>query len=141
MNISYFLKYWRVLGDTDIALAYMVTMLTDAIIAVPIRALYDKIKFKSLYLAPLSALTSTLLFIYTPTLKTSILQLNSVFLSKSGVSLDTLAIEAFSRIRIASDIIPVARSTRIATEPSLLDVKTSVLQQSHNHSLHIKTFT
>ncbi|MCC6015691.1 MAG: hypothetical protein LM582_01430, partial [Desulfurococcaceae archaeon] len=103
--------------------------------------LYDKIKFKSLYLAPLSALTSTLLFIYTPTLKTSILQLNSVFLSKSGVSLDTLAIEAFSRIRIASDIIPVARSTRIATEPSLLDVKTSVLQQSHNHSLHIKTFT
>ena len=66
MNISYFLKYWRVLGDADIALAYMVTMLTDAIIAVPIGALYDKIKFKSLYLAPLSALTSTILFIYTP---------------------------------------------------------------------------
>jgi MFS family permease len=66
MNISYFLKYWRVLGDADIALAYMVTMLTDAIIAVPIGALYDKIKFKSLYLAPLSALASTILFIYTP---------------------------------------------------------------------------
>jgi hypothetical protein len=65
MNVSYFLKYWNILGDTDIALAYMVTMFTDAIIAVPIGTLYDKIKFKSLYLAPISALTSTLLFIYT----------------------------------------------------------------------------
>jgi MFS family permease len=67
MNVSYFLKYWRVLGDADIALAYMVAMLTDAITAVPIGALYDKIKFKSLYLAPLSGLVSTILFIYTPT--------------------------------------------------------------------------
>lgn len=64
-NVSYFLKYWNVLGDTNIALAYMVAMLTDAIIAASIGALYDKIKFKSLYLASLSALASTLLFIYT----------------------------------------------------------------------------
>jgi len=68
MNVSYFLKYWNVLGDADIALAYMVAMLTDAVIAVPIGVLYDKIKFKSLYLAPLSALASAILFIYTPTL-------------------------------------------------------------------------
>jgi MFS family permease len=67
MNVSYFLKYWNALGDADIALAYMVAMLTDAVVAVPIGSLYDKIKFKSLYLAPSSALASTILFIYTPT--------------------------------------------------------------------------
>jgi MFS-type transporter involved in bile tolerance (Atg22 family) len=68
MNVSYFLKYWNALGDADIALAYMVAMLTDAVVAVPIGSLYDKIKFKSLYLAPASALASTILFIYIPSL-------------------------------------------------------------------------
>jgi len=68
MNVSYFLKYWNALGDADIALAYMVAMLTDAVVAVPIGSLYDKIKFKSLYLVPLSALASTILFIYIPSL-------------------------------------------------------------------------
>ena len=68
MNVSYFLKYWNTLTDSEIALAYMVAMLTDAAIAIPIGVLYDKIKFKTLYIAPTSALLATILFIYTPTL-------------------------------------------------------------------------
>ena len=67
MNVSYFLKLWRTLGDPEIAIAYMVAMLTDAIIAVPIGVLYDRIGFRSLYIAPASALVSTLLLIYIPT--------------------------------------------------------------------------
>jgi MFS family permease len=68
MNVSYFLKYWSTLTDSEIALAYMVAMLTDAAIAIPIGVLYDKVKFKTLYIAPTSALLATILFIYTPTL-------------------------------------------------------------------------
>jgi MFS family permease len=68
MNVSYFLKYWNTLTDSEIALAYMVAMLTDAAIAIPIGVLYDKVKFKTLYIAPTSALLATILFIYTPTL-------------------------------------------------------------------------
>jgi MFS family permease len=66
MNVSYFLKLWGTLGDPEIAIAYMVAMLTDAIIAVPIGVLYDRIGFRSLYIAPASALVSTLLLIYIP---------------------------------------------------------------------------
>ena len=68
MNVSYFLKYWNALGDAEIALAYTIAMLTDAIIAVPIGTLYDRIKFKALYLAPATALLATTLFIYTPSI-------------------------------------------------------------------------
>jgi hypothetical protein len=66
MNVSYFLKYWNVLGDAEIALAYTIAMLTEVIIAVPIGTLYDRVKFKVLYLAPATALPATTLFIYTP---------------------------------------------------------------------------
>ena len=68
MNISYFLKHWNALRDAEIALAYTVAMLTDAIVAVPIGALYDKVKFKALYLAPVTALLATLPFVYTPSI-------------------------------------------------------------------------
>ncbi|WP_288103951.1 MFS transporter, partial [Thermofilum sp.] len=68
MNVSYFLKYWGLLGDAEIALAYMVAMLADAAVAVPVGVLYDRLGLKSLYIAPLSALGSSLLLVYAPSL-------------------------------------------------------------------------
>ncbi len=50
---SYFLKHWGVLTDVEIALNYMIAMATDAIMAFPIGFLYDVIKLRSLYIAPL----------------------------------------------------------------------------------------
>jgi MFS family permease len=64
MNVSYFLKYWDLLGDAEIALAYMVAMLADAAVAVPVGVLYDRLGLKTLYIAPLSALGSSLLLVY-----------------------------------------------------------------------------
>ncbi|MEM1660742.1 MAG: MFS transporter [Candidatus Bathyarchaeia archaeon] len=58
---SYFLKYWGILGDAEIALLYAVAMGVDAIIALPIGYLYDAIRFKSLYIAPITTLTMVLL--------------------------------------------------------------------------------
>ncbi|MEM1587161.1 MAG: MFS transporter [Candidatus Bathyarchaeia archaeon] len=58
---SYFLKYWGVLGDADIAILYAIAMGVDALIALPIGYLYDTIKFKSLYIAPITTLMITLL--------------------------------------------------------------------------------
>ncbi|MEM4789716.1 MAG: MFS transporter [Ignisphaera sp.] len=54
---SYFLKYWGVLGDAEIALLYAIAMGIDAAIAFPIGYLYDVIKFKSLFIAPIATLT------------------------------------------------------------------------------------
>jgi MFS family permease len=68
MNVSYFLKYWGLLGDAEIALAYMVAMLADAAVAVPVGVLYDRLGLKTLYIAPLSALGSSLLLVYAPSL-------------------------------------------------------------------------
>lgn len=58
---SYFLKYWGVLGDAEIAMLYAITMGVDALIALPIGHLYDVIKFRSLYVAPITTLTIILL--------------------------------------------------------------------------------
>ncbi|MEM1560498.1 MAG: hypothetical protein QXN35_03025, partial [Ignisphaera sp.] len=44
-----------------IALLYAIAMGVDAIIAFPIGYLYDKTKFKSLYITPITTLTITLL--------------------------------------------------------------------------------
>ncbi|MDK6029038.1 MFS transporter [Ignisphaera sp. 4213-co] len=63
MVISYYLRYWNVLTDAEIALAYMLAMLTDAAIAVPIGVMYDKLKFRSLYIAPPSALGAALILL------------------------------------------------------------------------------
>ncbi|MEM3165619.1 MAG: hypothetical protein QXM67_00715 [Candidatus Methanomethylicia archaeon] len=59
---SYFLKYWGILGDADIAILYAIAMGVDALVAFPIGYLYDTIKFKSLYVAPITMLMITLLF-------------------------------------------------------------------------------
>jgi len=58
---SYFLKYWGILGDAEIALLYAIAMGVDALIAFPIGYLYDVIKFKSLYTVPITTLMITLL--------------------------------------------------------------------------------
>lgn len=54
---SYFLKYWGVLGDAEIAVLYAIAMGVDAVVAFPIGYLYDVVKFRSLYLAPIATLT------------------------------------------------------------------------------------
>ncbi|MEM2793762.1 MAG: MFS transporter [Candidatus Methanomethylicia archaeon] len=59
--VSYFLKYWGILGDAEIAILYAVAMGVDALIAFPVGYLYDAIKFKSLYIAPITTLMITLL--------------------------------------------------------------------------------
>jgi len=59
--LSYYLKLWGVLSDEEIAFAYTLAMAVDAAIALPIGFLYDKLKFKSLYTAPLAAVAVMLL--------------------------------------------------------------------------------
>lgn len=63
MVLSYYLKCWGILTDPEIALAYTLAMLTDAAVAIPIGIVYDKLKFKSLYIAPLSALGTVLILL------------------------------------------------------------------------------
>lgn len=63
MIISYYLRYMNIVSDPEIALAYLVAMLTDAVVAYPIGYVYDKIKYNSLYIAPLSALLSLALLV------------------------------------------------------------------------------
>ncbi|MEM0049851.1 MAG: MFS transporter [Candidatus Bathyarchaeia archaeon] len=58
---SYFLKYWGILGDAEIALLYAIAMGVDALIAFPIGYMYDVMKFKSLYMIPATTLMITLL--------------------------------------------------------------------------------
>lgn len=60
---SYFLKYWSVLGDAEIAVLYAIAMGVDAVAAFPVGYLYDAVKFKSLYIAPTAALAATLLLV------------------------------------------------------------------------------
>jgi len=107
MNVSYFLKYWNALGDAEIALAYTIAMLTDAIIAVPIGTLYDRIKFKALYLAPATALLATTLFIYTPSIaSTGDAVLKATVYTMSGLWGITMGcFETIMRASIA-DILP-----------------------------------
>jgi len=52
--LSYYLKAWGVLNDEEIAFAYTLAMAVDGAVAVPIGYLYDKVKLRSLYIAPLA---------------------------------------------------------------------------------------
>ncbi len=67
MIISYYLRNQSILSDPEIAIAYLIAMLVDAIVAFPIGYLYDKIRFKSLLLTPISAFLALLILMYTPT--------------------------------------------------------------------------
>ncbi|MEO0242697.1 MAG: MFS transporter [candidate division WOR-3 bacterium] len=58
---SFFLKYWGIIGDAEIAILYAIAMGVDALIAFPIGYLYDVVKLKSLYIAPITTLMITLL--------------------------------------------------------------------------------
>ncbi|MEM0031466.1 MAG: hypothetical protein QXV48_03940 [Desulfurococcaceae archaeon] len=52
-NNILFSKVLGLLGDAEIALLYAVAMRVDAVMAFPIGYLYDLVKYRSLYLAPL----------------------------------------------------------------------------------------
>lgn len=56
---SYLLKQWGVLEDHMIALLYALAMGVDAAIALPIGILYDRVRYKTLYIVPLSTLIIT----------------------------------------------------------------------------------
>ncbi|MEM1633443.1 MAG: hypothetical protein QXE68_04385, partial [Sulfolobales archaeon] len=59
----YFLKYWGVLGDAEIAVLYAIAMGVDALVAFPIGYLYDRIKFRSLYIAPITTMFIPILLV------------------------------------------------------------------------------
>ncbi|MEM4576861.1 MAG: MFS transporter [Candidatus Nezhaarchaeales archaeon] len=58
---SYFLKCWGIIGDAEIAMLYAIAMGVDALIAFPVGYLYDVVKYRSLYIAPITTLMVTLL--------------------------------------------------------------------------------
>lgn len=66
MIVSYYLYNWRVMSPEEIAWAYGLAMLVDGLSAVPIGLLYDKTRYRSLYIVPLTALTTTVLLIESP---------------------------------------------------------------------------
>ncbi|MEM4798619.1 MAG: MFS transporter [Sulfolobales archaeon] len=61
--VSYFLKYWGVLGDAEIAVLYAIAMGVNALVAFPIGYLYDRIKFRSLYIAPIATMFIPILLV------------------------------------------------------------------------------
>jgi len=65
--IAYHLRYTGVLPDYQVAIAYTVAMLADAVVAVPVGILYDRIGIKSLIAVPLiTALIPLTLFTNSP---------------------------------------------------------------------------
>jgi MFS family permease len=63
---SYYLKQVRGVSDVDVGLIYAVAMLVDALIAIPLGALFDKVKLKTLILIPTLTPLFTMLLIYAP---------------------------------------------------------------------------
>ena len=63
---SYYLKQVRGVSDVDVGLIYAVAMLVDALIAIPLGALFDKVKLKTLILIPTLTPLFTILLIYAP---------------------------------------------------------------------------
>lgn len=63
---SYYLKQVRGVSDVDVGLIYAVAMLVDALIAIPLGALFDKVKLKTLILIPALTPLFTMLLIYAP---------------------------------------------------------------------------
>jgi MFS family permease len=66
MIVSYYIYYWRILSEAEIGLAYALAMFTDALIALPIGLLYDKIRFNTLYMAPITGLIATATLLLSP---------------------------------------------------------------------------
>ncbi|MEM5822775.1 MAG: MFS transporter [Ignisphaera sp.] len=66
--VSYFLKHWGVMGDAEIAMLYALAMVIDAIVALPVGYLYDAVKYKSLYIAPVLTMLITPLILTKMTL-------------------------------------------------------------------------
>jgi len=58
---SYLYKAWGLLSDVEVGLSYTLAMLVDALVAVPLGALYDKYSFKTLLALPLSSTLFALL--------------------------------------------------------------------------------
>ena len=67
MIVSYYLRSKSVLSDPEIAVAYLVAMFVDALIAFPIGYLYDKIRYRSLLMAPISSLLALIILLLSPT--------------------------------------------------------------------------
>jgi len=63
---SYYLKIRGVVSSTEIGLIYAIAMLVDAVVAVPLGILFDKIKFKTLLMIPTLTPLFILLIMYAP---------------------------------------------------------------------------
>ena len=59
--IAFYLKDQSIVSDTFIPILYLIAMAVDAIVAIPIGWLYDRVGFKSLFTAPLIAIPIPLL--------------------------------------------------------------------------------
>jgi MFS family permease len=64
--VSFRLKYEGLLSDYMIALMYMIAMVADAIVAIPVGMFYDKYGLKTFYLLPFLVSFSTIMLILSP---------------------------------------------------------------------------
>jgi MFS family permease len=63
---SYYLKTHSIISDVEIGLTYALAMLVDAAVAVPLGAIFDRIRLKTLIAIPLLAPTFIVLVAYAP---------------------------------------------------------------------------
>ncbi len=63
---SYYLKIRGVVGDAEIGFIYAIAMLVDAVVAVPLGILFDKVRFKTLLMTPALTPVFIVLIMYAP---------------------------------------------------------------------------
>uniref|UniRef100_A0A7C5UVY3 MFS transporter n=1 Tax=Ignisphaera aggregans TaxID=334771 RepID=A0A7C5UVY3_9CREN len=63
---SYYLKTQGVLSDVEIGLMYSIAMIVDAVVAIPLGALFDRIGLRILFINPILAFLFILMLLYTP---------------------------------------------------------------------------
>jgi len=63
---SYYLKTQGVLSDAEIGLAYSIAMIVDAVVAIPLGALFDRIGLGILFINPILAFLFIIMLLYTP---------------------------------------------------------------------------
>ena len=63
---SYYLKIRGVVGDAEIGFIYAIAMLVDAVVAVPLGILFDKVRFKTLLMIPALTPVFIVLIMYAP---------------------------------------------------------------------------
>lgn len=63
---SYYLKSQGVLSDYEVGLMYMIAMLVDALVALPLGHIFDKVKLRVLLIQPILASLSVIILLFAP---------------------------------------------------------------------------